>query len=263
MARHKTVLFLFSVLFPLYSGVYAEKVSDVVLNDDVVDKAGLLNDNELIGIRQKLKSIELETSDQFRVVIINSLEGKKIESFASDLFDQSRIGRRVKDNGLLLLISKQDREIRIEVGYGLENIITDQDAGQIIRNELAPEFKSGHFSNGINRAVDAIKNKLIRPDIKRYFSMQWDIGNFEDFLIKFPDSIQKCDALLFLGRFYEDVWNSSVIKSLKEKERQKSIYCYQRYLSECPDGIWKITAVHELSQVKNKKPDSVRYLMNH
>ncbi|MCD4691492.1 MAG: hypothetical protein K8R79_01150, partial [Calditrichales bacterium] len=120
----------------------------------------------------------------------------------------------------------------------------------------------GDFNAGILNALNQIREKLYQPDINEYFKMDWNIDNFEKFVDKYPDSIQKCDAFMFLGRFYEDIWNDSILKVLKENERKKSIKYYEKYLSECPSGIWKATVQYELSQVKNNKPDSRKYLID-
>ena len=236
-------------------------MSDIRFEIYVIDLANILNETELASLNSTLKDLENKTTCQIFVAIINSLEGQKLEKLSFEIVNRYKFGQAIKNNGILFLISKNDRKIRIEVGYGLENIITDQYAGQIIRNEMAPKFKTGNFYEGISTAVNSIIGKLSQPDIKHYFKMKWDIENFEAFLLKYPDSVQRCDALLFLGRFYEDVWNDSVLKFSKESERNKSIEYYHTYLNECPSGIWKGRAEYELSQVENKKPDFEKYLI--
>ncbi len=91
--------------------------------------------------------------------------------------------------------------MRISVGYGLENLITDVFAADVITENITPQFRNENFYAGIDNAIDVIKNELMKADVKHYFTMPWDIKNFEEFLSKYPESVQRCDALMYLGRF--------------------------------------------------------------
>lgn len=101
---------------------------------------------------------DLERSDGTQVVLltIESLEGDSLEDFSIRVVEQWKLGQKEFDNGVLLLIAKQDRKIRIEVGYGLEGKLTDLISGQIIRNVIAPNFKAGRFDQGIIEGISAI-----------------------------------------------------------------------------------------------------------
>lgn len=83
------------------------------------------------------------------MAIFQSLDGDTIENFAVRLFEQWKIGKKGKDNGVLLLIAINERKLRIEVGYGLESTITDGKAGEIIREVITPEFKKNNYYEGI------------------------------------------------------------------------------------------------------------------
>lgn len=262
MNKYREFVSVVCIVLVLSLDVYSENISDIHFKNYVVDTANLLSEEEYSSLCQKLKKLEEETTNQFFVAIIKSLDGQKLEDFALELYNRNGIGHHIKNNGILLFIPIQDRKIRISVGYGLENIITDSFASLVIKEDIVPQFKNGEFYNGINNAVSSIKNELLKPDIKQFFTMSWDITNFENFISKYPESIQRCDALMFLGRFYEDLWNASIVKFLQEDKREKSIEYYQKYLSACSDGIWKKKVEYELSLVKNKKPDSQRYLSN-
>ena len=85
-----------------------------------------------------------------------SLDGNSVEDRSYDLAEQNGIGQKDKNNGVLLYIAKNDRKLRIEVGYGLEGALTDALSSQIIRKEITPQFKKGNFFEGINAGVDAI-----------------------------------------------------------------------------------------------------------
>jgi uncharacterized protein len=85
-----------------------------------------------------------------------SLDGNSVEDRSYELAEQNGIGQKGKNNGVLLYIAKEDRKLRIEVGYGLEGALTDALSNQIIRKEITPQFKKGNFYDGINAGVDAI-----------------------------------------------------------------------------------------------------------
>jgi hypothetical protein len=262
MKTIKIFCLLICFLLISYSNVRAEKISEVIFNNYVFDNANILDASESDSLNSILKHIDDETTNQIVIAIINSLGGQMIEDFSLELFNRTGIGQKIKHNGVLILLSIQDRKVRIALGYGLENIITDSYAGIIIREEMIPHFKQEDYYKGLLNSVMTIKNELYKPDIKEYFSMKWDIKNFEEFITKYPESTQRCDALMFLGRFYEDKWNESIIKILNENYRKKSIYYYKKYLSSCDKGIWKVKVKYELKQIENKKPDSIRYLVD-
>lgn len=127
----------------------------------VNDFAAMLSSSFRQSLEQDLVNFEKETTTEIVVVTINSLEGGSIEDYAVRLFEDWKIGKKEKDNGILILIAKEEREIRIEVGYGLEPIITDGRAGRIIREQMRPAFRKGDYNGGVKAAVEQIK-KYIR-----------------------------------------------------------------------------------------------------
>lgn len=126
------------------------------LTGRVVDNAGLLDAATKNAIETKLAAFEQKSSDQIVVATIASLEGEALEDFANRLFRAWGIGQAETNNGVLLLVARDDRKIRIEVGYGLEGTLTDLHSKLIIENTLAPAFRAGDFSGGIASAVDDI-----------------------------------------------------------------------------------------------------------
>ena len=108
--------------------------------------------------RSKLRCRQLreKTGAQLAVVTLPSLEGGEIEDFTNKLFAQWKIGREGQDNGILLLVAMEDRQSRIEVGYGLEPIIPDVLAGRILDHKLRPEFRQQKYAAGLTAAVDAV-----------------------------------------------------------------------------------------------------------
>ncbi len=122
----------------------------------VTDRTGTLTGNQIAGLERKLADFEKETTNQVVVVLLPSLQGESLEDYSIRLAEQWKIGQKGKNNGVILLIFKNDRRIRIEVGYSLEGALPDALAGTIVRNEIAPNFKGGHFFEGIQAGVDAI-----------------------------------------------------------------------------------------------------------
>jgi uncharacterized protein len=92
---------------------------------------------------------------------VSTLEGESIEAFAVRVFEEWKLGQRDKDNGVLIIVAPEDRKMRIEVGYGLEAVLTDVAAARIIRNVMTPKFKDGDFEAGIEQGVQAIVAVLL------------------------------------------------------------------------------------------------------
>jgi uncharacterized protein len=126
------------------------------LKQRVNDFTNTLSFQEWQEVDRLLKSYEDTTSTQVVVLIVNTLDGESIEDYANKTFALNKIGQAKKDNGVLLLIAKQDRKVKIEVGYGLEGALTDAVCSQIIRQEILPHFKAENYFGGIVTGVDAI-----------------------------------------------------------------------------------------------------------
>jgi len=122
----------------------------------VNDYAGMMGGADKQNLETKLVNFEKETSNEISVVTIKSLDGDTIENFAVKLFEDWKIGKAKNDNGILLLISKEDRKMRIEVGYGLEGALTDAQSFWIIDGIMKPAFREEKYYQGIDQAVDKI-----------------------------------------------------------------------------------------------------------
>ena len=126
------------------------------LKGRVNDYAGIISDAAERQLETVLADLERTDSTQIVVLTISSLKGDSLEDFSIRVAEQWKIGQKNNDNGAILLVSKQDRKIRIEVGYGLEGKLTDLMSGRIIRNVITPNFKSGDFDAGIVQGVSAM-----------------------------------------------------------------------------------------------------------
>ncbi len=122
----------------------------------VHDLTQTLSQEEKNILEQKIKHYEDSTSTQIAVLIIPSVGGKKIENFAAEVAQKLRIGKRNKNNGVLILIAKEDKKIRIEVGYGLEGALPDLETQRIIKNLMFPSIKQGNFYEALDKAIDRI-----------------------------------------------------------------------------------------------------------
>jgi uncharacterized protein len=126
----------------------------------IYDQADLLPAAEEASLDQRLREFNAKTGNAVIVATVDSLQGAPIEDYASKLYAAWGIGGAERDTGVLLLIAKQDRKMRIEVGYGLTPYITDILSGRIIRDEITPRFKQGDFAGGITAGVNALLTQL-------------------------------------------------------------------------------------------------------
>ncbi|ESQ75622.1 YgcG family protein [Asticcacaulis sp. AC402] len=139
-------------------------------NTRVIDEAGILSDAVERDLDLKLKGLEDATTDQVVVVTVKDLQGYAIEDYTYQLGRAWGIGQKgqvqasngetYKNNGIVLLVAPNDRKVRIEVGYGLEPVMTDALSSIIIRNVILPEFKAGDYEAGVTKGADAIVEQL-------------------------------------------------------------------------------------------------------
>lgn len=122
----------------------------------VNDFAGMMNAQEVAQLEAKLQEYEKTSSTQITVITIKNLGGYEVSQYAVELGNLWGIGHKGKDNGVVILASKDDRKVNISTGYGLEGALTDIQTGRIIRNEIVPQFKSGNFYAGFDKAADAV-----------------------------------------------------------------------------------------------------------
>ncbi|MFH1152833.1 MAG: YgcG family protein [Pseudomonadota bacterium] len=135
------------------------------LKGRVNDYAGILSPATQGQLETVLSDLERTDSTQIVVLTIPSLEGDSIEDYSIRVADSWKIGQKRSDNGVMLIISKNDRKLRIEVGYGLEGTLTDLVAGRIIRDIIVPRFKAGNFDQGVMDGVQGII-QVVRGEFK-------------------------------------------------------------------------------------------------
>ncbi len=145
------------IIFIFFSGWYLNAQPEIPsLKNYVNDFTGTLTTDQMRYLEQALREFDDSTSTQIVVLMINSLNGYPIEMYANEVAEKNKIGTKEHDNGILFLIAKKDRKMRIEVGYGLEGALPDALASSILRNEVAPFFKRGDYYKGIVAGLSAI-----------------------------------------------------------------------------------------------------------
>ncbi len=122
----------------------------------VNDFAHFMQPEQIEALERKLRLFNDSTSNQVAIITIPSLEEYDIEEYGNELFRKWKIGQAKKNNGVLLLASKEDRKVKIEVGYGLEGALPDAICNQIIDLSIVPNFKAGNFYQGFDKATDDI-----------------------------------------------------------------------------------------------------------
>jgi uncharacterized protein len=132
-----------------------------VLTSRITDQAGLLSAEDYTAIQAEIAALEQKSTDQVAVVTLKSLQGYPIEDYGYQLGRKWGIGQKGKDNGILLIVAPNERKVRIEVGRGLEPVMTDAMSSLIIQNAIIPEFRRGNYSAGIRAGVRDIKDVLL------------------------------------------------------------------------------------------------------
>ncbi len=119
----------------------------------VNDFAGVIDPDTAAAIDRRLDDLERATSHEIAVATVKSLDGMSVEEYANKLFKSWGVGQKQSNNGVLVIVAVDDHKMRIEVGYGLEGILPDGLAGQVVREEFTPRFKEGDYSGGIRQGV--------------------------------------------------------------------------------------------------------------
>ena len=145
------------ILLALFLGWAFAAAADVAvpqLTGRVVDQTGTLSSGDIASLNQKLRDFENRKGSQVTVLIVPTTQPETIEQYSIRVAEAWKIGRKKIDDGAILVIAKNDRHLRIEVGYGLEGALTDVTSRRIIDEVITPKFRSGDFAGGIADGVD-------------------------------------------------------------------------------------------------------------
>lgn len=157
-----------NVKFPAYTGY-------------INDYSGILDESSKRSLEELALKIERDTGSEIAVLIVDNLQGLTEEEYAVKIFEEWEIGKEKNDNGILILIGTEgepgSRPLRIEVGYGLEGVITDLETGRIINETIVPNFKEGYFHTGLYGAIVTIADQIYEEEGLSPLSSGKDVGS--------------------------------------------------------------------------------------
>lgn len=145
------------ILLALLLGIMCPALAEVAvpqLTGRVVDQTATLSSSDIASLNDRLRDLETRKGAQIAVLIVPTTDGEAIEQFSIRVAEAWKIGRKKVDDGALLVVAKNDRHLRIEVGYGLEGVLSDVVTHRIIDEDITPKFKAGDFAGGISEGVD-------------------------------------------------------------------------------------------------------------
>ena len=144
----------------LIGGVAFAALQFPALTGRVVDDAHILSPSAVAALNQMLADYERGTTNQMVVVTLPSLQGTSIEDYGYQLGRRWQVGQKGKDNGVLLIVAPHERKVRIEVGYGLEPVLTDAASSEIVHGIILPQFGAGHMEQGVTEGTQAVLSVL-------------------------------------------------------------------------------------------------------
>lgn len=210
-----------AILLALLLGWAFSVLADVPvpqLTGRVVDRTGTLSSGDIASLSQKLSDFEARKGSQIAVLIVPTTDPETIEQFSIRVAEAWKIGRKKVDDGAILVVAKNDRHLRIEVGYGLEGALTDVTSRRIIDEVITPKFREGDFAGGIAAGVDRMMRvvdgePLPAPSRSVNFANLNDIGPIVPITV-FASFIVGGFLRALLGRLLGSVATGSVIAVL-------------------------------------------------
>lgn len=167
-------------------------------NEQINDEAHIFSQNERDELLNLVQNFEQNSTTQIAIVTLNSLGNRNIEELSLEIARGYKLGQKESDNGVLLLVAPNEKKVRIEVGYGLEGMLTDAISSQIINSVMIPEFKNGNMSEGVKEGVVAI----IKVASGEEFRSKFSLGNMPFGVIAFIAGIISCFASVIFGKFF-------------------------------------------------------------
>jgi uncharacterized protein len=145
----------------------------------VVDQANIIPADRKPALEQKLEAFQQQTHRQLVVATVSSLEGQDIQQYGVQLLRAWGVGLKGADNGAILLIAPNERKVGIEVGYGLEGVLTDAYSSVIINSQILPAFKAGDMPAGIDAGANAIIDLLSQPDDQAHAKQEAAVAAYD------------------------------------------------------------------------------------
>lgn len=163
MGAHRLLARLLASWALLASAAVASAQTFPKLTGRVVDAANIIPPADEATISAKLEALETASTRQLVVATVPDLQGRDIADYGYRLLRAWGVGQKGADNGAILIVAPNERSVRVEVGYGLEPILTDAVSSLIIQNQITPAFKRGDYSGGVSAGVDALAQQLQAP----------------------------------------------------------------------------------------------------
>lgn len=198
--------FLLAIVFLFtFTNTGAQELKLPALTSPVMDLANLMSESEQAQLASLAYEIHTNNGPQITILTVNDLQGDEIENFSIAVAEKWQLGSKEKDNGLLVIISKAERKVRIEVGNGIEGEITDYDTARYTRGIFPQYFKTGNFYQGLRIFMEDVAAKFnIKTTVegRRYIrraprSTRFGIG---EYLIAAIFGILAFGSILFRGR---------------------------------------------------------------
>jgi uncharacterized protein len=186
------------------------------LTGRVVDQTGTLSSGDIAQLTQTLADLERRKGSQIAILIVPTTDGEAIEQFSLRVAEAWKIGRKKVDDGALLVIAKNDRHLRIEVGYGLEGAITDVTAKRIIDEVITPKFKSGDFAGGISAGIGKMIGLINGEKLPGPEPVHWntDFGDINPFWLLFFPFLIGGPLRATLGRLFGSIVTGGALAAL-------------------------------------------------
>jgi uncharacterized protein len=186
LARSCGLFFIACLLCLIFTGsAYGRDVPP--LKGYVNDYANMMSPGARAQLEKELKDFEQSDSTQVVVLTVDSLQGDVLESFSIRVAETWKIGRKGKDNGVILLVAKNERKTRLEVGRGLEGKLTDLTAGRIVQLVINPQFKRGDFDagflSGVRAVIDATRGEFKADQARRTSSSRGMVSSFMPLIV--------------------------------------------------------------------------------
>ncbi|WP_319783053.1 YgcG family protein [Oceanisphaera sp. IT1-181] len=160
-----TLTLVMSLFLALPTWAQDQTIAVPKLDNWVVDTTGTLSGAQKTALTQQLEAFEKSKGAQIFVLVVPTTGEDGIDQYARRVYDQWQLGREKIDDGILLVVAKDDRRLRIEVGYGLEGAVTDLQSGRIIREFITPYFAKNEYAAGIQEGVDRIMALVAGEDL--------------------------------------------------------------------------------------------------
>ena len=167
-------------------------------NEQINDEAHIFSQNERDELLSLVQNFEQNSTTQIAIVTLKSLENKSIEELSLEIARGYKLGQKEDSNGVLLVVAPNEKKVRIEVGYGLEGVLTDAISSQIINSVMIPQFKNGKMSEGVKEGVVAI----IKVASGEEFSSKSSLSDLPFGVFAFFAGMLSCFASVIFGKFF-------------------------------------------------------------